>query len=207
MPRGRKSLVVAVATLASMVALHSSQAPAAVSPVSRLLSLLNGSRSSSGASPLILDSRLSSIAQQHAQRMASQGRLFHNSSFASQAQPWNTVGENVGSGPDPDTIHRSWMGSAMHRANILNRSFNLVGIGVVSSGGRLWVVEGYVGRAGVSAAPPPHPPRAAAPRVVPPPPPPPPPPEPAEPSPMEPYLDTVLESYCHQAESTVVCVS
>jgi uncharacterized protein YkwD len=174
--RGRTAHLVAGLVSASLVALltviPAPRASALSAAGSRALALINQSRSSAGLAPLALDSGLSSIAQAHAQNMASQGRLFHNNSFASKAQPWSAWGENVGSGADADTIHRGLMGSSSHRANILSRTFNLVGIGAVQASGKLWVVQDFVARDGVAAPrPAPAPKRVAVPAPPPPPPP------------------------------------
>lgn len=183
------------------------QAPRAAAlsgPGARLLQLINGARASAGMAPLILDSKLTSIAQSHAQRMASQGRLFHNSSFPSLAAPWTSCGENVGAGSDPDSIHRAFMGSAEHRGNILNRAFNLAGIGVASWSGKLMVAEDFVARSGVSApaAPRSSRPSVKAPPAPPPAPPPPepPPPPPAPSPPADPPLHSAFAPYL-----TLVC--
>lgn len=147
--RGASAVVVIAAILLVTPKLP---AVAGSGPADRLFALINQSRSSAGLAPVIRDARLSGIAQRHAQDMAAQGRLFHNALLAQQAQPWRTVGENVGTGSDPDAIHRAFMGSSRHRANILGRSYNLVGVGVVQASGKLWVVQDFVGRDGVAVS-------------------------------------------------------
>lgn len=182
--RGRTTHYVVVLLSASLIALltviPAPRASALSAAGSRVLTLLNQARSSAGLGPLTHDSGLSSIAQAHAQNMAAQGRLFHNGSFSSKALPWKAWGENVGSGADADAVHRGFMGSYSHKANILSRAFNLVGIGAAQGAGKLWIVQDFVQRDGVAVArpaPPPAPRRAAvAPRPAAPPPQPEPPP-------------------------------
>jgi uncharacterized protein YkwD len=58
---------------------------------------------------------------------------------------WRTCGENVGYGSSVDQIHTLFMGSEGHRANILNPAYGQVGIGVVRSGGTVWVTIDFVG--------------------------------------------------------------
>lgn len=176
MSRGRTTHHVVVTLSASLVALltviPAPRASALSAAGNRVFSLINQSRSSAGLAPLTHDSGLSAIAQAHAQNMAAQGRLFHNAAFASKAEPWKAWGENVGTGADADSVHRGLMGSPSHRANILSRSFNLVGIGAVQASGKLWVVQDFIARDGVAA---PRPAPVAAPKraaVAPPPPPP-----------------------------------
>ena len=47
-----------------------------------------------------------------------------------------TIGENIGWGggslATPRSMVRAWMGSAGHRANILSRSFRMIGIGIAN---------------------------------------------------------------------------
>lgn len=58
---------------------------------------------------------------------------------------WSTIGENVGYGGSVDQIHGMFMGSAGHRANILKGAYSHVGIGVVRSGGTVWITLDFVG--------------------------------------------------------------
>jgi uncharacterized protein YkwD len=58
---------------------------------------------------------------------------------------WTSYGENVGYGGSVDQVHALFMGSSGHRANILNPSYSRAGIGVVHSGGKVWVTIDFVG--------------------------------------------------------------
>jgi len=84
--------------------------------------------------------------------MAAEGRIFHsNFSGTSDSNSW---GENVGRGPDVDSVHRAFMSSSTHRGNILNKTFTHVGVGVAAYSGGVMVVHDFVGRPGsVSAVP------------------------------------------------------
>jgi uncharacterized protein YkwD len=47
---------------------------------------------------------------------------------------------------NPTQMENAWMASSPHRANILSRSFNIVGIGVYRGpDGRLWAVQDFGG--------------------------------------------------------------
>lgn len=148
---------------------------------SRSLALINSARQSSGLPPLAGDSSLNSMAQQHAQRMAARGSIYHSGfSGTGDARSW---GENVGRGPDVDSVHRAFMSSSTHRANIMNRGFTHAGVGVAPYSGGVMVAQMFVGRAGYVAPAPraPAKPRVAVaskPAVALAPPPPPPPPAP-----------------------------
>jgi uncharacterized protein YkwD len=56
---------------------------------------------------------------------------------------WTTCGENVGQAASVDRVHALFMASGGHRANILSSAFTQVGIGVVSSGGTVWVTMDF----------------------------------------------------------------
>ncbi len=59
------------------------------------------------------------------------------------------MGENIIVGPggmSPQSVEGAWMASAPHRANILSRAFNIVGIGYVRGfDGRIWAVQEFGG--------------------------------------------------------------
>src|ERR687897_472425 len=79
------------------------------------------------------------IAREQARRMADQGTLYHNPRLTTQVTSWRLVGENVGTGPDPLTVHRAFMRSPSHRANVLSREFTRIGVGAVARDGQVWV--------------------------------------------------------------------
>lgn len=153
------------------VALLGLPAPVEANEAGRLLQLINRTRASNGLGALSIDSSLSGIAQAHAQRMASQGRIFHNSSYPGSAGAWEAWGENVGSGADVDAVHRGFMNSASHRKNVLNANLKVVGIGIARWSGGLMVVEDLLKRPGMAL---PSVSRVARPPAASPPPPPPP---------------------------------
>lgn len=134
------SVAVAVTTLSGIAA----AAPAAASTSSDeagFVSSINSSRSVAGRSTYAVASDLTSVARGWAQSMASAGVLKHNPNLVSQVTGWRYVGENVGVGSDVSGLHRAFMNSPAHRANILDGDFTQVGIGVAYGGGRLWVAE------------------------------------------------------------------
>jgi uncharacterized protein YkwD len=71
--------------------------------------------------------------------MASRHRLYH--SDLSRICCYRAVGENVGYATTVYRVHQALMASPGHRANILDRRWRGVGVGVVKSGGYLWVTE------------------------------------------------------------------
>src|SRR5690606_37465102 len=58
---------------------------------------------------------------------------------------WLSLAENVGRGWDVDGLHNAFMKSAAHRANILDATWDYIGIGVVVDGrGEMWVTINFV---------------------------------------------------------------
>jgi uncharacterized protein YkwD len=106
-----------------------------------LTARLNGARSDQGLPNLATRSDLVAVARAQATRMADSGTLYHNPNLTTDVTNWRWVGENVGYGPDVQTVHVAFMNSDAHRANILDTDYTEVGIGVVERGDRVWVAE------------------------------------------------------------------
>jgi len=122
--------------------------PAAQNAESQLLWRINEDRARAGLPPLVVHSVLQEQTDAWSRWMAAHGELFHHpdlAAMATQAQPsgWSAVAENVGVGTDGLAIHQRFMASPAHRANVLG-SFRSVGVGVVESGGRLWVTVRFL---------------------------------------------------------------
>src|SRR5271156_2241679 len=112
-------------------------------PVSRaereLFASVNQARREQGLAPLRWDERLAAAARRHAEVMAERGSAQHGfegelslSARVKQAGGhFSWLSENVTPGPTPGFIHSQFMNSAAHRANILDRDMDSVGIGVV----------------------------------------------------------------------------
>jgi uncharacterized protein YkwD len=109
----------------------------------RLLKLLNESRAKAKLPPLKVNEVLTKVARAHSANMLKQGKMSHEldgklpkDRVLDAGYEYRSVGENVasavGSGapPPPEQIHKGWMNSKPHRANILSDRFQEVGIGV-----------------------------------------------------------------------------
>jgi uncharacterized protein YkwD len=115
----------------------------------RLLELVNRERAATGAPTLVLRSDLSGIAGDFSQRMAEQGRIWHNDDYFTIATMERLgarlVGENVAINSSIDGAHEALMESPRHRANILDADFTLVGIGVAQNAdGFLFVTQDFL---------------------------------------------------------------
>jgi uncharacterized protein YkwD len=130
------------------------------------LTLINQARTGAGLSALVSDSKLAPTSRSWSQTMANRNALSHDpnlAAVATQVEPsWRSVGENVGVGYDVQSLHNAFMSSAGHRANVMAARYNRVGIGVVHSGGKLWVtvrfLEGPAIAGSTGLGPPPPPP-------------------------------------------------
>jgi uncharacterized protein YkwD len=107
---------------------------------------INTARANHGLPPLRTSPDLMAAARTHSGAMSGQGLLFHTASFSSLCC-WNAIAENVGMGYSVRVLHRAFMHSAPHRANILDRRMEQVGVGFVSVNGQLWVTEVFRSRA------------------------------------------------------------
>lgn len=106
----------------------------------KLLDRVNSARTAHGLRPLRLSAELSSYARQHSRQMSAQRALFHTSNFGVICC-WSAIAENVGVAYSVRGLHQALMGSAPHRANILDPRMRAVGVGVVESGGQLWATQ------------------------------------------------------------------
>jgi uncharacterized protein YkwD len=117
-----------------------------------LLQLANQSRQRAGAPALTLDSGLTAAARVHAQAMLEANQLSHQFSrepslvkrlAATSTLPLDQAAENVALDYSAQGGHEHLMLSPPHRANLLNPAYNTVGLGVVRSGSRLFIVEDF----------------------------------------------------------------
>lgn len=106
-----------------------------------LTDAMNRSRRSGGIRSLRFDPQLGVVARKHTREMVSHNDLFHTPppTLARRVTRWRDLGENVGrSYVGPASLHRSFMNSPVHRANIMHRGFRYVGVGTTHKYGRLW---------------------------------------------------------------------
>ena len=127
---------------------------------SDLFERLNAERRARGLAALDWDGDLARVAGDWSAEMASSGNFRHRDLGAAGGLPgmgkFSALGENIawveGYPSMGNQLHVGWMRSEGHRANILQRGFDSVGIGVVCSGGRAWATQNF-GRLDSSSAP------------------------------------------------------
>jgi len=120
-------------------------------PAQALFESANRERVAQGLAPFKWSATLAAAARQHAQRMAAQNTLSHQLSGepgmadrATQAGAhFSSLAENVAEGPSTENIHRQWMNSPPHRANLLDPQLDSLGIAVVERNGILFAVQDF----------------------------------------------------------------
>jgi uncharacterized protein YkwD len=116
-----------------------------------LFDYANHERSAQGLPALRWNAALARAAQKHATVMARQGSLSHQ--FPGEASLPSRAGqsgvrfvwlaENVAQGPSAQLIHAQWVKSPAHRANLLDRDMDSIGIAVAERDGQWFAVEDF----------------------------------------------------------------
>jgi uncharacterized YkwD family protein len=100
--------------------------------------LVNSERAKNGLKPLTHRADLKSVAEKKAQDMINSNYFSHTSpNYGSPFDmmrtfgiSYSSAGENIAKGQTtPQEVMNSWMNSSGHRANILNSSYNCIGVG------------------------------------------------------------------------------
>ena len=108
-----------------------------------VIRLVNEIRAQNGLSPLKADWQLSRVARFKSQDMKDKKYFSHQSpTYGSPFEmiknfgiSFKAAGENIAYGyKTPQAVVNSWMNSSGHRANILNSTYNKIGVGYVESG-------------------------------------------------------------------------
>lgn len=129
---------VACAIVCTMLAIL---APQSALASTSMLSMVNAERAKVGAPSLTRTADLDAIAQRWSGAMAAANTLSHNPNLRTQITNWRAYAENVAYAGSEAAAHTALMNSPGHRTNILNRDYTEVGIGLVTSGGRVWVTQ------------------------------------------------------------------
>jgi uncharacterized protein YkwD len=141
--RGGLARFAAATTLAvTLLVTAATAAPPASAQLRRekMLGWVNHARTEHGVRKLKMDRHCVAIAHDHNVDMATKDQLFHstNLSYKLRYVNWSTWGENVGVGPDAYSLFKAYMASPDHRANILSRNYDHVGISFIYRDGALW---------------------------------------------------------------------
>jgi uncharacterized protein YkwD len=143
--------------------------------VQAVLNLVNQNRAANGVGPLKLSPTLTNSAIWKSRHMAYYQYMQHDDPAPPFARAWSDriqtcgynnpyagYGENIAYGyQTPDAVMTAWMNSPGHRANILNASYKVIGIGVAAAANGLlyWTQDfGTYDDSGSTSTPPPPPP-------------------------------------------------
>ncbi|MFE9880742.1 sigma-70 family RNA polymerase sigma factor [Streptomyces sp. NPDC005784] len=115
--------------------------------VAQVVVLVNKERAAAGCGPLTEDTQLEEAARAHSDDMAARDFFDHTNPgqrITAAGYRWSTYGENIAMGQQtPQAVMDSWMNSPGHRANILNRSFKNIGVGVHKGSGGPWWTQDF----------------------------------------------------------------
>ena len=147
-PRIRRGMMMALTIM--ICSLAYGQTPI-VRAERELFASINQARRANGLPALLWNEALATAARRHAGIMAERGSAQHGfpgepnlSARAKQAGAhFGWLSENVIQGSSPEFIHEQFMKSPPHRANILDKEMDSVGIGVVEQGRQLFAVEDF----------------------------------------------------------------
>jgi hypothetical protein len=111
-------------------------------PERRLARKINKARANHSIGAVKLDRHLSKVSRAHTRNMIERGSIFHTapSVLAKRVTNWTVLAENVGrTTGNARLVFRRMMKSAAHKANILDGTFNHVGVATKRTKGWLWV--------------------------------------------------------------------
>jgi uncharacterized protein YkwD len=181
-PANQRRLPLAVALLFAATSVMTLAVPAATlawdagtfssTSESQLVTLTNRARASAGLKALKVDSTLRSVARWRSKDMIDRNYFSHD--IPGYGKVWdklnaigycyNVAGENIGWNNYPDdlatsAIQQAFMDSAGHRANILGKAWDVIGIGAYKgpTGKKMWTVLFADKCGGTSTAPKPTP--------------------------------------------------
>ena len=110
----------------------------------RLVYLVNRDRAGYGRPALSVDYQLVDKAKAWSYKMSRDGRISHSTLTSGVPGCWRSLGENVAVASSVDGLHRAWMASAPHRANILSWNYNRIGVGITKRDGRYYGVQVFM---------------------------------------------------------------
>lgn len=117
-----------------------------------VIRLVNEERRKEGLAPFTHSPELSKVARAKSQDMADKNYFSHTSPtygdpFAMMKSfgiNYRTAGENIAKGYySAESVVKGWMNSSGHRANILNPSFNKIGVGYVNANGTTYWTQQF----------------------------------------------------------------
>jgi len=111
---------------------------------------VNEARTAAGLPPLQFDVQLTELARGWTNEMAKgtcgEGVFICHASpiSAGVTRSWAKLGENVGTGPDIESVMKAFIASEGHYTNIVDPEFTHIGVGVVWDGARLYTTHRFM---------------------------------------------------------------
>ena len=158
----KRLLLLALATLVATAILPMTAALAdGPSDETAFVTGINALRATKGLPALAVHSNLTSKARAWAQTMADKNTIWHSVLSDGITADWQKLGENVGRGGSVAGLELAFAASPLHYANLVDPTFDTIGIGVVRGAGDvIFVAEEFMNLRTATAAP-------AAPAVMP----------------------------------------
>ena len=106
----------------------------------KMVDLVNSERQKNGLNPLKVDSNLAKVARTKAQDMSDNSYFSHNSpTYGTPFEmlkkfgiAYTAAGENIAGNSTVEKAETALLNSAGHRANILSKNYDTIGIGIVN---------------------------------------------------------------------------
>ena len=115
----------------------------------QMVGLTNVDRTQHDRDALAFQAQVSRYAKAHSRAMAKRGYIYHSTEDQLRAAlgdvSWSLGGENVGVGGSLDSLQRAFMGSKLHRQNILNKTYDHMAVGIVKADDSLWITVIFYG--------------------------------------------------------------
>lgn len=142
----RTAVAAAVAVIATLLfvvptAPDAGATPATQAEITQSHQLLNQLRASRGLPALRYSGGLSAKAQAWADHMAATGRFEHSTLTEGVPAGWRALAENIAYAASVPAVHNAWHHSPGHLANMVNPTFDNVGIGLARIGSTLYAVH------------------------------------------------------------------
>lgn len=118
----------------------------------KMVELVNIDRARHRLPPLQLSPSLAAVSRQHSREMADRGFFSHRSPTTGQPQDrldragigWSSCAENIALDVSVEDAQAALMRSPGHRANILSGKYSHIGIGIVETGGQIFVTQNFI---------------------------------------------------------------
>lgn len=119
--------------------------PIATSDIQTILNETNAYRKAHGLPALKAHANLNTVSTNWSKTMASKKTMSHNPNVGKQIPAnWRAWGENVAVGYTAATVTKAWYNSPGHKANMLNKRFTHIGIGIAyDSNGRAYFTQTF----------------------------------------------------------------